>query len=331
MKRLFFFLLAALVFAPVFAQQAEFEKAVSKNKKNAAGNYVADFSKHFLSKEELSIYAKNNGYEIVKFNQGKIKSFGMVQDGIVSVEFAKIAVLDSYADCQSFISKVMTSQKPDAFGRYRATISTMDYNHFLNKWFVQSNTYYLIESEKYGEYKTRFSFVASRREYETYKVHDDINTIIKNYHPLNVGLDFKNILDYFKSHPQSADLLSDKDAGAVVDYIVEHDNFSMNADALNILPKKVILSDKFKRYLFAKSLSGKYNYTELDFYKRFHEYPGWDHEKVVSEDNAAFAAIENENSIRHYLGFFPEGLHASEVSGWYSSGTFSGWKQYRID
>ena len=334
------FLLASLLAFPMLAQEAEFQKAVNKNKKNDAGNYVADFSKLRLTEAEITSYAKKNGYEVIKFNHGKVKGYGMVLDGIVSVEFRKIASMSGDSDCLSFLSDVMSKQRPEADGRYNAIISTTDFNRVFRDWINRSDTYFLLDSKQYDGYRTSFSFVPSRLEYDAIKAHDGIHAIIDKYHPMNHSIDFMNIVNYYKSNPHSAELVSDEDAEEIVDYIVSYKNFpsekKLAEEALDVLPKKVVQAERFKNYLFEKVARQKwdpydYTFTRVDFYNRYHEYPGWSSSQVASEDDKLFQSIENESDIRYYLGLFPNGSHVGEVSGWFSGGSISGWKQYRLD
>ena len=340
MKKLAFILFSLLLTVPSFAQEAEFKKAVSKNNKNEDGNYVADFSKQRFTEAEITSYAKSLGYEVVKFNYGKIKGYGMVLDGIRTVEFRNISILAKDSDCQSFISDIMAKQTPDADGRYQAVVSTTDFKRVLNDWFTRSDNYYLLDSKQADGYRTSFTFVASRQDYDAIRTHGELHAIIDKYHPLNHSLDFNSIMKYYRSNPHSAEIVSDEDAAENVDYFVFYDNFSSVKktveEALEILPKKVIQSEKFKKYLFDKVAKREwhpydYSFTRVDFYNHYHEYPGWDSSKLASEDNETYRSIEKEDQIRYYLGLFPKGLHASEVNGWYSDGSFSGWKQYRLD
>lgn len=340
MKKLIFILFSLLLTVPSFAQEAEFKKAVSKNTKNEDGNYVADFSKQRFTEAEITSYAKSLGYEVIKFNYGKIKGYGMVLDGIRTVEFRIISTLAKDSDCQSFISDIMAKQTPDADGRYQAVVSTVDFNRVLNDWFTRSDGYFLLDSKKADGYRTSFTFVASQKDYDAIRTHGELHAIIDKYHPLNHSLDFDSIMKYYRSNPHSAEIVSDEDAAEIVDYFVFYDNFSSVKktveEALEILPKKVIRSEKFKKYLFDKVAKREwhpydYSFTRVDFYNHYHEYPGWDSSKLAFEDNETYRSIEKEDQIRYYLGLFPKGLHASEVNGWYSDGSFSGWKQYRLD
>ena len=335
-----------------FQLNAIFKKAIKKGK-NENGNYVYQTTLNnplipvFEYKSDFYEYASTHGYVIINAELVHPHSFYnlLKMEFRLAEDYHPNEIANPKASVDEFLGKKVAGLRPAADGSYTITVGLDDYA-LIEKQKNKLKQFKVLKHEQRGvKLEDGIADYHAKNYYPTHERlvvlptssqqhYTDTNDLEAYYHELDLTRDCGSIRSLLAKHPEVKEY-PEKVLNHMVHYFYELEirgvvgsvkSRDKAIERIQNLPDVVRNAPQMKENIIrhAKRFDeGEGFFTRKDYYQLYHDYSFWTQADIDDEENIVFTHIANEDDLKYFLDFFPNGKHAATARRWYDNGTYT--------
>lgn len=329
-----------------------FKKAI-KNGKNEQGNYVYQTTLNnplipsFENSNELAEYASTHGYVLINAEFDHSQRFYKLlkMEFRLAEDYHPNEITNPKASVDEFLGKKVAGLTPGTDGSYTITVGLDDYA-LIEKQKSKMKQFKVLKHEQRGikiddgtnQYHAKHYYPTHERlvvlPTGKQQHYTDTKNLEAYYHEMDLTRDCGSIRSLLAKHPEVKEY-PENVLNHMVHYFWEQEirglvgsvkSRDKAIESIRNLPDVVRYAPQMKENILRKAKrfdEGEGFFTRKDYYQLYHDYGFWTQADIDDEENIVFNHIANENDLKYYLDFFPNGKHAATARRWYDNGTYT--------